>query len=190
MSSKRIVFIGDSLTEYFDWQRCFPEYDVMNLGISGETVEGLLVRIDHVISSIKNPDYIFIMTGINNIASEDFEILESYKKVVSKLSSEFKDTVIVVQSILPVNLHWIDNTAIQAINRKLQGIANEFNNVEYLDIFSLFVDSEETPNSEYLLDDGVHLSYAGYDVWVKAVNGFLNYYFERSSSNLSNSSSE
>jgi len=33
--SKRIAFIGDSLTEYFDWQNRFPEYEVMNLGIAG-----------------------------------------------------------------------------------------------------------------------------------------------------------
>jgi lysophospholipase L1-like esterase len=170
--SKRIAFIGDSLTEYFDWQSRFPEYDVMNLGIAGETVEGLLGRIDGIISSIENPDCIFIMTGINNVAMEDFDILDPYKRIVSELSSKFKDAVIVVQSILPVNLHWIDNGVIKAINRKLKEIAHEFN-AEYLDVFSFFIDSKGTPNSEYLLDDGVHLSDKGYDAWAKEVEEFL-----------------
>ena len=170
--SKRIAFIGDSLTEYFDWQSRFPEYDVMNLGIAGETVEGLLGRIDRIISSIKNPDCIFIMTGINNIAMEDFDIFESYKKIVSELSSKFKDAVIVVQSILPVNLHWIDSGVIKAINRKLKDIADEFN-AEYLDVFSFFVNAHGRMEDGYLLDDGVHLSNAGYDVWAKVVEGFL-----------------
>lgn len=170
--SRRIAFIGDSLTEYFDWHNRFPEYDVMNLGVSGETVEGLLGRIDRVISSIKDVDFIFIMTGINNIAMEKLDILETYKHIVSKLSSNLKDAAIIVQSILPVNLYWIDNGAIKAINRKLKEIADEFN-AEYLDVFSLFVDSNGRPKDEYLLDDGVHLSDKGYDVWAKTVEEFL-----------------
>jgi lysophospholipase L1-like esterase len=171
-SSKRIIFIGDSLTEYFDWQSRFPEYDVINLGIAGETVEGLLGRIDRIISSIKNPDCIFIMTGINNIAMEDFDILEPYKKIVSELSSKFKDAVIVVQSILPVNLHWIDNSVIKALNRRLQDITKEFD-AKYLDVFSLFINAHGRMEDGYLLDDGVHLSDVGYDVWAKVVEGFL-----------------
>lgn len=178
MKNKKLVFIGDSLTEYFDWQSRLLEYDVVNLGISGETVEGLLGRIDIIISSInssgKTPDYIFIMTGINNIAMEDLAIIGSYRKIVSELSYKFKEAVIVVQSVLPVNLYWIDNSAIKAVNRAMKETANEFNNVEYLDVFSLFVDANGKPIKDYLLDDDVHLSDKGYDVWAKAVEGFLN----------------
>jgi lysophospholipase L1-like esterase len=173
MKNRKLIFIGDSLTEYFNWQNRFSEYDAVNLGISGETVEGLLGRIDRIISSIKNPDYIFIMTGINNIAMEDFAIIGSYRKIVSELSYKFKEAVIVVQSVLPVNLYWIDNSAIKAINRALKETADEFNNVEYLDVFLLFVDANGKPIDDYLLDDGVHLSDKGYDVWAKAVEGFL-----------------
>jgi len=172
VKSRKLVFIGDSLTEYFDWQDFFSEYDVMNLGIAGETVEGLLSRIDRISSSIENPDIIFIMTGINNIAMEDFEIIEPYKKIISGLSSKFKDAVIVVQSILPVNLYWIDNGIIKAINRRLKEIANEFN-AEYLDVFSFFVNAHGRSEDSYLLDDGVHLSDKGYKAWAKEVEGFL-----------------
>ncbi|BCB97466.1 1-alkyl-2-acetylglycerophosphocholine esterase [Dissulfurispira thermophila] len=171
-ANKCIVFIGDSLTEYFDWQRYFLEHDVINLGVSGETVQQLFGRIDRIISSIKDPDFIFLMTGINNIAIEDFDIFNPYKKIVSKLSSNFKDAIIIIQSILPVNLHWIDNNDIKAINKKLKEIADEFN-VKYLDVFCLFIDLEGRLKGDYLLDDGVHLSDKGYDVWVKEVEGFL-----------------
>lgn len=167
-----IVFIGDSLIEYFNWQERFPEYKVMNLGISGETVEGLLGRMNKIISSIVNPEFIFIMAGINNIAMEDSDILESYEKIVSELSVAFKDAVIIVQSILPVSLQWIDNGAIRAINRRLKEIADKFN-TEYLDLFSLFVDAMGKPQNNYLLEDGVHLSDKGYDVWTNTVENFL-----------------
>lgn len=172
MNRLKILFIGDSLTEYFDWQQRFPEHEVMNLGIAGETVEGLAGRLNRVVTSINNPDLIFIMTGINNIAMEDYEIIETYRDIVKNLSSEFKNVVMVIQSILPVRLPWIDNRAIENINQSLEKIAKEFK-AEYLDIYSLFIDSDGNPISDYLLDDGVHLSEKGYEVWAKAVEGFF-----------------
>lgn len=174
MNRIKILFIGDSLTEYFDWQQRFPEHEVMNLGIAGETVEGLAGRLNRIVTSINNPDLIFIMTGINNIAMEDYDIVETYRDIVKNLSSEFKNVVMVIQSILPVRLPWIDNRAIENINHSLEKIAKEFK-VEYLDIYSLFIDSDENPISDYLLDDGVHLSEKGYEVWAKAVEGFLKF---------------
>ena len=167
-----IVFIGDSLTEYYDWQKRFPGYHVINLGIGGETAEGLKGRLDRVILSLQNPDCFFIMTGINNIAMEDYDIVSTYKRIINKLFSSFGKTAIVVQSILPVNLSWVDNNRIREINGALKEIANNFT-AGYLDLYSLFVDGDGKPVGAYLLDDGVHLSDEGYKVWAKEIEEFL-----------------
>jgi lysophospholipase L1-like esterase len=170
---KNIVFIGDSLTEWGDWQRRFPDYAVTNLGISGETVEGLLARRDRIRAAIVDPDYIFLMTGINNIATEQYDVIEPYREIVRNLTTWCKNATIVVQSILPVEMTWISNTIIKDTNRQLEQIAREYN-TEYLDVYSAFVDPAGSPLSECLQDDGVHLSRQGYDVWTQAVDRFLN----------------
>lgn len=170
---KNIVFIGDSLTEWYNWQKRFPEYRITNLGISGEPVESLLGRRDRVRASIDNPDFIFLMTGINNIAMEQYDITDPYREIVRNLSTWYKKSKVVIQSILPVALEWISNNAIKETNRHLEQIAREFS-VEYLDVYSLFIDSKGNPKSEYYLqDDGVHLSSKGYDVWADEVERFL-----------------
>ena len=169
---KNLTFIGDSLTEYFDWQERFPEYQVTNLGVSGETVEGLLDRLDRIRSRINDPDIIFVMTGINNIAMEQYDIIEIYREIVSRLTAWFKNSKIVVQSVLPVRLEWINNNVIKDINRHLKQTAGEFS-AEYLAVYSLFVDSQGIPKRENLLDDGVHLSEKGYQVWAEEVESFL-----------------
>ncbi len=169
---KNIVFIGDSLTEFFDWQRRFPEHSVVNLGIAGETFGGLLSRIDRVLSIVKNPDFIFIMTGINDIAMEDYDIIAAYREILKSLSSSFHDALIVVQSILPVKLPWIDNGRIIGINISLEELSHEFH-AEFLDLYSLFADKDGGPVAEYLLYDGVHLSDKGYEKWSEVVEGFL-----------------
>ncbi len=170
--TKQLVFIGDSLTEWFDWQRRFPDYGVTNLGISGEPVEGLLERRDRLRSRIDNPDCIFLMTGINNIAMEQYDIFAPYREIVRNLTTWYKKSKVVIQSILPVELSWISNNVVRDTNRHLERIAREYN-AEYLDVYRLFVDSNGNPKSGYLQDDGVHLSSKGYEVWANEVERFL-----------------
>jgi lysophospholipase L1-like esterase len=169
---KNLVFIGDSLTEWYNWQIRFPKYCTTNLGISGEPVESLLDRRDRIRASIDDPDFIFIMTGINNIVMEQYDIAGSYHEIVRNLSTWYKKSIVVIQSILPVALESISNNIIRDINRHLEQIAREFS-AEYLDVYSLFIDSNGNPKYEYFQDDGVHLTSEGYDVWASEVERFL-----------------
>ena len=179
IKSNNLVFIGDSLTQWCDWERRFPGHIVTNLGISGETVGGLLSRRERIRARIDDPDVIFLMTGINNIANEQYDIILPYREIVRNLMTWYKRSKVVVQSILPVELSWIDRKLIQDTNRALEQIAREYG-ADYLDIYGLFVDSKGNPRNGYLSDDGVHLAGKGYDVWAEEVERFLN---ERSKSN-------
>ncbi len=170
--AEQLVFIGDSLTQWFDWQERFPEYVVANLGISGETVEGLLARLEYIRSQVDNPDYFFIMSGINDIANGQYRIVEPYREVVRYLTNWYKKSKVVVQSILPVDLQWINNNIIIATNHNLEKLAAELAS-RYLDIYSTFVDSNGNPKKEYLSDDGVHLANRGYAVWAHEVEKML-----------------
>jgi lysophospholipase L1-like esterase len=170
-----LVFLGDSLTEWFDWQRRFPQHRVTNLGISGEPVEGLLDRRERIRVSIDDPDFIFLMTGINNLATGQYDIIVPYREIVRNLTTWYKKAVLVIQSILPADLTWISNLEITNTNRQLQQIARELG-AEYLDIYRLFVDSEGHPYRGFLSDDGVHLASKGYDVWSTEVERFLKNY--------------
>jgi len=170
--NNHLVFIGDSLTEWYDWQERFPAYRVLNLGISGETVEELLDRRDHIHSRVKSPDIIFLMTGINNILSEQYDITGPYAEFVRNLTTWYKEAKVVVQSLLPVDMPWIKNDTIRTINRHLAAIARE-HNVEYLDVYSSFIDANGNPKPGLLSDDGVHLADKGYEAWADAVEQYL-----------------
>jgi len=169
---KHLVFIGDSLTEWYNWQERFPSYRVLNLGISGETVEELLDRRDHIRSRVETPDVIFLMTGINNVLSERYDVTRPYAEIVRNLTTWYKSATVVVQSLLPVDMPWIKNDTIRTINRHLVTIARE-HNAEYLDVYSSFVDENGTPIPGLLSDDGVHLAAKGYEVWAKAAEEYL-----------------
>jgi lysophospholipase L1-like esterase len=169
---KNLVFIGDSLTQWGDWGQQFPGYQVINLGISGETVEGLLARRERIRTQIDDPDFIFLMTGINNIANGQYDIIPPYREIVRNLTTWYKQSTVVVQSLLPVDSEWVSKDVILDINRLLEEVAREYG-AEYLDVFRTFVDAKGTPKNGYLSDDGLHLANKGYDAWAREVERFI-----------------
>ena len=164
MDRKQLLFIGDSLIEFFDWQQRFPDHEVINLGVAGETVEGLQARLDHVIGTVIRPDMVFIMTGINNAAMEDYGFVATYEKVVARLKKSYPEAQIFINSLLPVRLPWFADSTIPRLNKRLGQVAAE-KGAKYLDIYRLFSGSE----NQLLLEDGVHLSAEGYRAWSGAV---------------------
>jgi lysophospholipase L1-like esterase len=165
---KKILFMGDSLVEFFDWQGRFPGHPITNLGIAGETVEGLYARIGKITRQFPSPDLVLIMTGINNVAMEDTDFLDSYRGIMKALSSAYPHTRIVFHALLPTLLPWVPNERVQEVNRSLHNIAQEMN-IEFLDLYSIFVDSQGNPFRDCLLPDGVHLSEKGYARWAEAL---------------------
>ena len=159
-----ILFIGHSLIEFFDWQKRFPAHKVANLGIAGEMVEGLLRRIGSIIGKYDTADLIFLMSGLNDVAMEEFGFLDSYREIIIKLKSAYPDAKIFINSLLPTSVEFISNKSIWDVNSSLKELA--FNtDVEYLDIYLYFTHADGRVIREYLLADGVHLSDKGYDVW-------------------------
>lgn len=169
---KKILFIGGSLIEFFDWQARFPGHEVTNLGRAGETVEGLLSRVQGIIMKNPSPDMIFIMTGINNVAMEDFGFPDSYRKIIGRLTAACPRTRIFIHSLLPTMLEWMENASIRDINLVLGKIAQE-KGAAFIDLYREFTDTHGMPVNAYLLPDGVHLSDAGYAAWAEAVEKII-----------------
>lgn len=179
LHKKDILLIGHSLIEFFDWQSHFQDHRVVSLGVAGETVEGLLSRIDGITREYPHFDLVFIMTGTNNVAMEDFDFMYPYREIIEKLSAAYPKTKIFIHSILPVILEWITDEDIQRANRSIKKMAKA-TGVEFLDIYKLFVDIEGKALKDYLLEDGVHLSNKGYAVWTDALDRIVNQ-FKKSS---------
>jgi len=169
---KRLLFLGDSLIEYFDWAERFPDHDVYNLGIAGETVAGLNSRLSSIFRKVKDPDMVFIMTGINSMAMGDEGIADTYQDIVHALHQAFPAAQIYILSLLPVSFPFIDNEDIRAMNVRLRHIAAE-EGLFYLDLHTLFIDQKKRPIARYLLDDGVHVSEEGYRVWSDEIERVL-----------------
>ncbi len=161
---KRLLFLGDSLIEYFDWAERFPDYEVYNLGIAGETVDGLYFRLKGIFRKVTDPQMVFIMSGINSMAMGGGGIADIYRKIVREIRLAYPSAKVIVQSLLPVLFLYIENEDIQHMNASLKQMAAD-EKVLYLDVHSRFLDAEGRPVAAFLMDDGIHVSDEGYRVW-------------------------
>lgn len=161
----KLCLMGDSLIEYFDWQKRFPRHVVSNRGVSGETVPELLFRLPYLGLTTDQPDSVVIMSGTNDILMGS-AFLPAYEQIIITLRQLVPQASLVVCGLLPMSLPWFDPDAVPQANTALESLAWRFS-TGYLDCTSLVPDAAE--NSRFFMEDGVHLTAHGYALWSAAI---------------------
>lgn len=164
------VFIGDSITDYGEFQEYFSDEVVLNRGIRNDTAEGVLDRVDEVVE--RNPAEAYLMIGVNDIRHDTD--MQNFKKNVTAIVDAFEgtSTKLFLQSILPVNNglfgNDVSNEKVKEFNDVLQKIAYE-NGIKYIDLHAHFEDESGQLDRRYTID-GLHLNGEGYTLWIETLN--------------------
>lgn len=166
----KILFIGDSLIAYYDWQGHFPAFSCVNLGLPGETVAGCRGQVPDILRRHPNADLIVLMIGTNNLVMSQFGFLVEYEQLLADLHGGYPQAIIAVCSLLPFELPWLAPSAIERLNDLLKELANKDWGV-YLDICESFQAGE---SRSCFVEDGVHLSEEGYRRWSAVLADRLN----------------
>ncbi len=160
-----VLFIGDSITDGAPLYAMFPNLKVANHGISWDTTQGVLLRMEQIIRH--NPDRIFMMIGTNDTNYTDTHdpISDNILEIVDRLASGRPDPEIYVVSILPRG--GPGNAVISAANNVLKLEASKRPFV-FLDLaqFMRGANGEMDPDLSY---DNLHLNVHGYSVWERAL---------------------
>ena len=78
-----IVMLGNSLTERGLWGEYFQPAYVLNRGIGGDCVSGMIARLETILSG--KPKALFIMAGVNDLifSKTTYEkLLEQYERML------------------------------------------------------------------------------------------------------------
>ena len=178
VTSKDIIFLGNSITDGAEWSELFGNRHIKNRGISGDTTWGVYDRLDSILKG--KPKKIFLLIGINDLGrgQSDQYIIDGVERIVKRIKAESPRTHLYLQSLLPVNPvygkfngHTSQWQRIPGINKVLNQIA-EREEVTFIDLFSVFADQEGKMNQDYS-NDGLHLLGPGYEVWKKALTPYL-----------------
>lgn len=170
--SAEIIFLGNSITDYCDWNELFGKQNIKNRGIGGDVINGVIDRLDEVTES--KPSKIFLMIGINDLSRRRKveQILSDYKKLIELIIEKSPETNLFIQSILPTdNRANLQNTDIVLINSGLESLAQKYN-LTFINLFDLLKTDFNVLNKS-LSNDGLHLNGQGYLIWEKAIQQYI-----------------
>ena len=132
-STGNIVFLGDSITQYAEWNELFSNEKIVNRGIGGDTTEGIINRLDQVVQI--SPSKVFIMIGINDLNKGiSVKNVETNYEIILNRLQKADNTKIYVQSVLPTNSFMTGKNSedkIVELNKRIALLAEKYN-VKYL----------------------------------------------------------
>jgi lysophospholipase L1-like esterase len=168
-----IVFLGDSLIERCEWSEILENPNIKNRGISGDSLYGMLQRLDQVTTN--RPKKIFLMIGINDVISSQpiAEIVRKYRLALATIKQSSPATEVYVKSVLPANSRFrtpVDNNRVLLLNREIRILAKQFN-YQYIDLYSFFTIDNEL-DYRYS-NDGLHLNGEGYALWKEIIKNYV-----------------
>lgn len=157
------VVVGDSLSLWLPQDRLPRDRFWLNQGISGDTTEGILQRLNYFAAA--RPDTIHVLAGVNDLkkGASNAEVVTNLSLIMSRLQQQHPQAEIVVHSILPTRLPSLPSDRIRQINTQVAAVAQRQGST-FLDLQPMFADAQGNLRRE-LTTDGIHLSRQGYDVW-------------------------
>lgn len=167
-----VVFLGDSITEFFRVNEFFPGVYVINRGIGSDTTDGVLKRLPESVYEL-SPSKVFILIGTNDLAEKKSEqnIIGNIWEIITQIRENCPETKVFLESIYPVSsernrkikrvyLGARNNEKICSINEKLRLMATE-KGITYIDVFSHLINEEGNIQLDYTVE-GLHLTICGY----------------------------
>jgi lysophospholipase L1-like esterase len=168
-NGNRIVFIGDSITEF--WQRhdsvFFSQNKYINRGISSQTSSQILERFQNDVIDLE-PKWVIILAGINDVAENNgpISIVEIMNNIVSMVEKALKNNIeVVLCAILPaIDFYW--NPKIKPIEKikQLNVLIEAYclaEKIKFVDYYTPMLDEYFGLDKKFT-DDGVHPNLNGY----------------------------
>ena len=169
----RVVFLGDSITDYWKLADYFPGKPYLNRGVDGQTTPEMLVRFRQDVIEL-HPKILVVLAGTNDVAGvtgrTSNEDIEANYASMAELA-QLHGIRVVFASLLPVHNYTEEakesyalrpRERILALNRWLKEYCAA-NHLVYLDYFSAVVDDKGMLRRD-LSDDGLHPNAAGYKI--------------------------
>lgn len=157
-NSVDVAFIGDSLTEGYDVKTYYPQFNVVNRGIGGDTSFGVEKRLKVSAYDIK-PKVVTLLIGANNQDT----LMDNYENILKGFKENIPETKVVLLSLTSMAKDWaVNNKKAQDNNVKIKTYAEEYN-YTYVDLYNPLLDIETNKLKLEYTTDGGHFTPLGYE---------------------------
>lgn len=166
-----IVFLGDSLTDFYPVHEFIHDERIVNRGIANETTYDITERLKDVVSI--NPKLVILQAGVNDFLRRNIKAPCDVARNIIVLLEKIRQEKIEVKlvSMYPVNkkklkisrlyLRKVNNKKILVVNEYLKKYCLTYG-IDYIDAYPVLCDDDMNLNADYTIE-GLHLNFNGYD---------------------------
>jgi lysophospholipase L1-like esterase len=168
--SAEIVMLGDSITDWGNWDEILPGLSLINRGIAGDTSAGVLVRIKEVVQ--RKPKLVVLMIGVNDILNglSSETAAQNIAEIVRVLRKSRIHVILQSVVLMSHEAGFGTNSHIARLNILLRGIAAD-QSVEFLDLNPMLAPSGALHPD--FTQDGLHLARGAYILWADRLRPLL-----------------
>ncbi len=170
-----VLFTGSSSIRFWkDPVKYFNNPNILKRGFGGSQLIDLVENFDRVILQY-HPDKIVIYSGDNDVqAGKSAEIVYGdFCTLYGMIKAELPDAKIYYIAIKPSLNRWSKVLEMKKANTMINEFLNTRSNAFFVDIFSPMIGLEGKPQKKWFIEDGLHMTDEGYELWVKILGPFL-----------------
>jgi len=166
---------GSNARRWTDVGTYFPQQHVINRGFGGALMSDVLHFADRIVLPYA-PKAILLNAGGNDLSSGQTpeQVRDAARAFVARVHAALPETRIYPIAVPPVlraaGLPGAMAT-IQKTNALLAELARSEKNVEFVDLFTAFLDADGRPRTELFVEDGTHFSPKGYAILTGLLRG-------------------
>jgi lysophospholipase L1-like esterase len=171
-----IVFIGSSSIVRWDLKKYFPELGpkAINRGFGGTVAADATYYADRIVVPYK-PAIVVYYSGDNDVETPTTseQIAAEFVKFEQKVHKALPNTKIIFMSIKPSLRRWAFQDKMTKANAMVKSHVGMGRNMTYLDVVAPMIGADGKPKPELFVQDGLHMTPAGYDIWTAALKPLL-----------------
>lgn len=184
--AQNIVFLGDSITDFYDLEKYYNNIPVVNSGTSGFQTKDIIKNLKNYVY-IYNPTKLFLLIGTNDIAFTKItndELIENINTIVTEIKKNRPKCEIYIESIYPVNKNDSNNEIVEVgmvgnrsndrikeLNSQIKKLCKD-NNITYINMYDKLINKNGNLKLKYTID-GLHMSDEGYKVITKTIMNYI-----------------
>jgi lysophospholipase L1-like esterase len=171
-----IVFIGASSIVRWNLPESFPELGpkAINRGFGGSLAADSVRYADRIVIPYK-PRTVVFYAGDNDVEANHTpdQIAADFTAFEQKVHGALPQTEIIFISIKPSIRRWPWIEQIKGANALVKQYIAAHKNLAFVDIVPQMIGADGKPRKELLVEDGLHMTPAGYKIWNDALRPLL-----------------
>ncbi len=171
-----ILFTGSSSIKFWiNPAKDFKNPTILNRGFGGSQIIDLIENFDQVILKY-HPKKIVIYSGDNDVQEgKSAEIVfGDFCTLYGMIKAKLPNTKIYYIAIKPSLNRWEKVLEMKKANTMINEYLNTKQNGFFVDIFSPMIGTQGKPLEKWFVEDGLHMTKKGYQLWTEILTPFIN----------------